>query len=93
MLTSLHPSRSLADLVKELKVGSSQWIKRNGVFTGFPGWQAGYAAFTHSRQDKERLMNYIKGQEQHHTKISFADELRTLLNEAGVEFDENYLLK
>ena len=92
ILTSLHPSWSLADFVKELKVGSSQWIKRNAVFAGFSGWQAGYAAFTHSKQDKERLLQYIKRQEQHHKKISFADELRTLLIEASVEFDDKCLL-
>ena len=92
ILTSLHPSRSLADFVKELKLASSQWIKTNGIFAGFPGWQAGYAAFTHSKQDKERLLQYIKRQEQHHKKISFADELRSLLIEAGVEFDDKYLL-
>lgn len=93
ILTDLHPARSLADFVKEIKVSSSHWIKTNGIFTGFSGWQAGYGAFTHSKQDKERLMQYIKGQEGHHTRVSFADELRSLLIEAGVEFDEKYLLR
>jgi putative transposase len=93
ILTGLHPARSLADFVKEIKVGSSHWIKTNKVFNGFPGWQAGYGAFTHSKQDKERLIQYIKGQEQHHARVSFADELRSLLIEAGVEFDEKYLLR
>ena len=88
ILTDLHPVRSLADFVKEIKVSSSHWIKANGIFADFSGWQAGYGAFTHSKQDKERLIEYIKGQEQHHTTVSFTDELRSLLIEAGVEFDE-----
>lgn len=92
MLTTLHPSRPLADFVRDIKVSSSHWIKVNDVFSGFPGWQAGYGAFTHSRQDKERLVHYIKSQEQHHARVSFAEELRSLLNEAGIEFDERYLL-
>jgi putative transposase len=92
ILTGLHPAQSLADFVKEIKVSSSHWIKTNGIFAGFPGWQAGYGAFTHSKQDKERLIQYIKCQDQHHTRVSFADELRSLLIEAGVEFDERYLL-
>ncbi len=93
ILTSLHPARSLADFVKEIKVGSSHWIKTNSVFTGFPGWQAGYGAFTHFNQDKERLIQYIKGQEQHHARVSFADELRSLLTEAAIEFNEKYFLR
>jgi len=91
ILTGLHPTRALADFVKEIKVSSSHWIKEKGIFAGFPGWQAGYGAFTHSKQDKERLIQYIMGQEQHHTRVTFADELRSLLIEAGVEFDEKYL--
>lgn len=91
ILTALHPSRSLADFVKEIKVSSSQWIKTNGIFPRLSGWQTGYGAFTHSKQDKERLIQYIKDQQQH-TRVSFADELRSLLIEAGIEFNEKYLL-
>jgi hypothetical protein len=36
ILTGLHPARSLADLVKEIKVSSSHWIKTNGIFQVFP---------------------------------------------------------
>ena len=93
ILSSLHPSRSLSDLVKEIKVGSSHWIKRNRVFTSFRGWQDGYAAFTHSKQDKERLIKYINDQEKHHIRISFEDELRNLLIESCVEFEDKYLLR
>ncbi len=92
MLTSLHPSVSLANLVKEIKGGLSYWIKSNKFCPGFTNWQTGYGAFTHSGLDKERLIEYIRNQEQHHRRVSFADELRALLIEAGVEFDERYLI-
>lgn len=93
ILTGLHPSRSLADFVKEIKVSSSHWIKANRIFSAFPGWQAGYGAFTHSKQDKERLVRYIGNQERHHERISFFDEFKRLLTEADIEFDEKYLLR
>ena len=38
ILTSLHPSVSLADLVKDVKTGSSLWIKKEGVFRAFSHW-------------------------------------------------------
>jgi len=35
IVSSLHPSVSLADLVKDVKTGSSLWIKNEGVFRMF----------------------------------------------------------
>jgi len=92
ILTSLHPSVCLSDFVKAIKTGSSKWIKENRVFPQFQYWQEGYGAFTHSIQDKDRLIEYIKNQEDHHRRTDFLDEYRRLLQEAGIAFDEKYLL-
>jgi hypothetical protein len=35
---------------------------------------------------------YIKGQEEHHRRTIFVEEYRTLLEEAGIGFDERYML-
>jgi putative transposase len=91
ILTSLHPTVPLADFVKEIKTGSARWIKQNGVFKRFSHWQEGYAAFTCARHDRDRLIEYIKRQEEHHRKTTFQEEYRKLLVEAGIEFDERYL--
>lgn len=91
ILTSLHPTMSLAGLVKSLKLASSAWIKEKQAFPNFSYWQDGYGAFTHSHAEKARIVDYIKTQAEHHKKVSFHDELRKLLAEAGVEFDEKYL--
>ncbi|HLY61749.1 MAG TPA: IS200/IS605 family transposase [Terriglobia bacterium] len=92
ILTGLHPSVSLADLVKDIKTGTSHWIKEHSVFPMFSHWQDGYAAFTHSKPELERLIEYIIGQQEHHRGMSFVDEYRKLLVEAGVNFDERYML-
>jgi putative transposase len=42
ILTSLHPSISLANLVKDVKGGLSYWIKSNKVCPEFSNWQNGY---------------------------------------------------
>jgi putative transposase len=91
ILSSLHPTVSLADFVKDVKTGSALWIKENTVFKGFSHWQEGYAAFTCSRRDVEDLIEYIKRQEEHHRKTTFGEEYRKLLLEAGIEFDARYL--
>jgi putative transposase len=91
IVTSLHQSVALAQLVKDIKLGSSSFIKEKGVFPNFNGWQDGYAAFTYSMDAKDRLIEYVKNQEIHHQKITFREELIELLNEHGVLFEEKYL--
>ena len=92
ILTSLDPKIPLADLVKDLKLATSKWIKESKAFPQFSHWQDGYGAFTHCHKEKDRIVEYIKGQVEHHRKVSFHQELRKLLVEAGVEFDEKYLM-
>jgi REP element-mobilizing transposase RayT len=90
VLTSLHPSIALSDLVKEIKTASNQWIRSNNAFQKFDGWQNGYGAFTCSINDKDRMIQYIKNQEEHHHKGSSSDELKLLLANAGITYDEKY---
>ncbi len=60
IFSDLHPSISLADYVKDIKVASSLWMKESGKFPEFNGWQDGYGAFTYSISEKDRVINYIK---------------------------------
>jgi putative transposase len=92
LLTSLHPTVRLADLVKGIKTGSSKWMQETQAFPAFRHWQDGYGAFTHSIGEKDRLIEYIKGQQEHHKKSDFAEEMKRLLREASIQFDERYLV-
>lgn len=91
ILTSLHPSVSLAALVKDIKLASSVYIKDNNLFKNFKAWQDGYGAFTYSFKEKDYLIEYIKNQEEHHRIKTFREELIELLQEHGIEFDEKYI--
>jgi putative transposase len=90
ILTDIHPSIAPADFVKDIKVYSSLWIKKSGLFPGFEGWSEGYASLTCSYSDLERLISYIRNQQIHHQKESFEDEYRRILVEAGIEIDERF---
>ena len=85
IVTHLHPSVSLADLVKNIKIASSGFIKDNGIFKNFNGWQDGYGAFTYSVKEKNSLIEYVKNQEEHHKTITFRDEYIELLKEHEIE--------
>ena len=91
ILTSLHPLLALADLVKDVKLAASGWIKEEKVFPHFSGWQDGYGAFTCSWKDKDRIANYIANQREHHRHKAFREEYMEMLQKAGIEFDERYL--
>ena len=89
ILTSLHPTFALSNLVKEIKTASSGWMKGRHGFPRFTHWQDGYGAFTHALSDKDRLIDYIKGQEEHHKTVTFREEYEALLSEAGLKPDEH----
>jgi len=82
----------LANFIKDTKISTSKWIKEHNIFPGFTNWQSGYGAFTHSQREINAIIEYIKRQEEHHKKTSFRDEYRSLLGDAGIEFDDRYLL-
>ena len=92
IVTHIHPTVSLSALIKDLKVASSEYIKKESLFQNFTGWQDGYAAFTYSLSEKDKLVNYVKNQEEHHKVITYHEELKQLLIEQKIEFDEKYLL-
>jgi hypothetical protein len=58
----------------------------------FAGWQDGYGGFTYSVKEKDRLIDYVKNQDEHHRIKSFKEELIELLNEHGIEFNDKYLI-
>ena len=88
ILTSLHPTIALSDLIKEIKTSSSSWIKGQQVFPEFSHWQDGYGAFTHALSDKDRLIEYIRTQEEHHRHVTFREEYEKLLAEAGLSISD-----
>lgn len=92
IVTHIHPTISISSLVKDIKLASSIFIKEQGLFPNFDGWQEGYGAFTYSIKEKDRLIAYVINQEEHHSKKSFLDEYKALLSNHEIEFDKKYLL-
>lgn len=91
ILTHIHPSISLSDFVKTIKTSSTIWIKEEKLFPLFSHWQDGYGGFTYSINEKQNIVNYIKKQEEHHKTISFIDEYKKMLDNAGIKYDPKYL--
>ncbi len=86
----MHPSIAPMDFMRVVKVSTSLWIKSSGLFPAFKGWAEGYGSFTCSYRDIDRIIEYIKNQQEHHRKITFEEEYRILLMEYGITPDERY---
>ena len=78
-LFALSKNHSIAEIVYEVKRGSSKWIKtQDSAFRTFH-WQSGYGAFSVSQSHVEQVRKYITEQERHHRRHTFQDEFRTFL--------------
>ena len=91
ILTSIHPTICLSEIVKDLKVASSLHIKKNSMFKGFNSWQEGYGAFTVSSNQIHVLINYIKNQKEHHSRKCFKSEFEEYLREYQIDFYPKYI--
>ena len=92
IVCDLHPSIALADLVKDIKVSSSIWIKARGIYPLFSNWAESYGAFTLSIREKDTIIKYVMNQQEHHKRENFRAEFIRLLKENGIDFDEKYLV-
>jgi len=90
MLVGLRATHCLADVLREIKRSSSQWVHETLGVAEF-SWQDGYGAFTVSASSIGAVMRYILRQEEHHRKKTFQEEYVEILQKSGVEYDERYL--
>jgi REP element-mobilizing transposase RayT len=90
LLARLGRTITQAEWVKELKRVSNLWLKENHSIRDFE-WQGGYADFSVSASNLEVVKKYIANQDKHHRRMSFQDELRTLLRRHEVEWDERFI--
>jgi REP-associated tyrosine transposase len=92
LLVGFPPHISISDLVRDIKRSSSLFInERQGYLKKF-GWQEGYGAFTVGYRELDRIIKYIRNQEEHHATKSFKNEYVELLCQEGIEFNSDYLL-
>jgi len=87
----LARTMTLSRVVEDVKKRSSGWIKTKGPEFARFYWQNGYGASSVGQSGLDAVLSYIRNQKQHHRRISFQEELRTLLTEHHIEWDERYV--
>ena len=90
LLIGLHPTITIADLVRKIKASSSKYIKEQ-LDNSYFAWQDGYAAFSYSKSHVDSVIQYILKQSEHHAKRNFKDELISIFENVGVDYNKDYL--
>ena len=93
ILIGLKPAMALADLVKEMKADSSNFINKRRLVHGRFSWQEGYGAFSYGHSQLDTIISYIQNQEKHHSRRSFKDEYLMLLRKFDIAFDDKYVFQ
>jgi putative transposase len=90
LLARLKPDKSLSDVMRSIKANSSKWIHQTFPLQNNFAWQDGYAAFTVSESQLQRVRTYIDNQQKHHQQTTFEEELQTLLQAHDIPFDPQH---
>ncbi|MCD8306218.1 MAG: transposase [Prevotella sp.] len=91
LLFELPADIDVARGVKEVKQHSSAWLRENPDFPQWSGWRKEYSVFTCSTFYLKDIIKYIEGQQEHHKRRTYADEMKDMLTASKVEFDEKYI--
>lgn len=84
-LVSLSRDHTIQDIVKLIKGESSFWINKHQLTKEKFAWQTEYWAASVSERGVEKVRNYIRNQETHHSKQSFPEEHDAYLVKHGFE--------
>jgi len=93
ILIGLKPAVALADLVREIKADSTNFINERKLVHGHFNWQEGYGAFSYGQSQLNTIIRYIQNQEAHHQKQSFKNEYMSLLRKFDIAFDNKYVFE
>ena len=78
ILIKQNTTSTIADIVKRAKGTSSRLINQSKLSEDRFQWGKGYGAFSVSRWDKDKIVNYIRRQKEHHQRGYLIEDLESL---------------
>jgi REP element-mobilizing transposase RayT len=91
LAASLHPQSNLSETVQAIKGNTSKWLHENYPELKLFRWQEGYSAFSVSQSALDTVIAYIHNQPTHHKKMTFEEELISLLKKHKIDFKPEYV--
>lgn len=84
-LVSFGVDQSIQKVMQLIKGESSFWINKHGLTKGKFEWQEEYFAVSVSESVVDKVRNYIKNQEEHHSKKTFQQEYDEFISKFGFQ--------
>ncbi len=75
VLVQLHPAQNLAQVIRQLKAESSDWLNATQLLPQGFEWEEEYAAYSVSPSAVKQVMDYLDRQEEYHKTKSLEAEL------------------
>jgi putative transposase len=91
ILLSLPATLDVAKAVQLLKGSSSKWVHDKFPDRQTFEWQEGYGAFSIGVSGIAGTIAYIDNQQAHHKRMTFQEELASILKKHGIEFEPGML--
>lgn len=88
-LISLGVDQNIQKVMQLIKGESSFWINKNGLTKEKFQWQDEYFAVSVSESIIDKVRNYIKNQETHHTQKTFQEEYDEFILKFGFKKNED----
>jgi REP element-mobilizing transposase RayT len=85
MVIDMPTNYAVQEIFRLFKGSSSNWVNKNKLLKVKLNWCRGYAAFSVSQSNLDKVCAYIRNQEEHHRIKTFSEEYQ--------EFIEKYELK
>jgi putative transposase len=86
LLFLLNPQKALTDVLKQVKGNTSHWINEQELIVEKFAWQTGYAAYSVSESQLDKVYNYILNQKEHHKKQTFTQEYEEFVRLHGFAY-------
>jgi len=84
-LLSLGSTQTISDIMQKIKGESSFWINKNKLTRLKFEWQDDFYSVSIGTSQLDNLRKYIRNQEQHHQRVSFQDELESIIKECNLQ--------
>jgi len=82
-LFQLNPDIAVEKILKQVKGSTSHFINHNDLIPEKFSWQTGYATFSVSESQKNKVKKYIENQKAHHIKKTFMQEYEEFMHLYG----------
>jgi putative transposase len=84
----LNAQKSISEVIKQVKGSTSHWANEQNIILEKFAWQTGYAAYSVSESQLEKVYQYILNQKEHHKKKNFIQEYDEFIKLHGFDNEE-----